>query len=166
MKVLAITSYEDANIGYPTAVVTMREGEKEDDVFLTWLRKTVRYYKEKSNEELLEEDPAPYAWKVYEVEGPDGGEVKAGQIRFTPNPRRSEESIARRVAEIVIGHKAGQVCLPSVKDLDYKWQLGGGNNWWMNIDEETGEYIVAYRYGIGQDEMLAGLQSFLNWTFR
>lgn len=46
-----------------------------------------------------------------------------------------------RVAKIIYGNDT-----VNVKEGGYKWMLGTGNDWWMDIDRETGDYILAHRY--------------------
>jgi len=65
MKVLVIISVDDAQLGQPTAVLSLREGQDVNDVFYEWLLSKEPYWRDKSREEAL---GAPYAWNAVEVE--------------------------------------------------------------------------------------------------
>jgi len=52
--------------------------------------------------------------------------------------------VVERVEQIVCG--TGQI---TEKDTGYRWNLGITNDWKMDRDPQTGEFIVAYRYGMG-----------------
>ena len=84
----------------------------------------------------------------------------ADEIRFKVNPHwKKEEDIAERVAK-VIGYT--DCCPPFKKDSGYRWQLNANNDWWMDIDHETGEYILAYRY----EAPLEAFKIVLEWIFQ
>jgi hypothetical protein len=52
--------------------------------------------------------------------------------------------IVKRVEQIVCG--TGTI---TEKDSGYRWNIGETNDWKMDRDPKTGEFIVAYRYGMG-----------------
>jgi len=75
---------------------------------------------------------------------------KAGEIRFRVHPDDRgddrEGYVVRRVTEILFGSDIELREKPS----GYKWDLRG-NDWWMDRDPTTGEFILAWRYGFGTD---------------
>jgi len=52
-----------------------------------------------------------------------------------------DRDVVERVEQIVEG--SGHV---HEKDSGYRWTLGTTNNWWMDRDQQTCEFILAYRY--------------------
>jgi hypothetical protein len=95
------------------------------------------------------------------------------EIRFRVKGRWAEEDVACRLAVLVAGPSAivtdlatGERQVPWQKTGGYKWTLEPGNDWFMDIDPQTGEYVLAYRYG-GPDfpKVLEGLKPFLEWIF-
>ncbi|MFC1598821.1 hypothetical protein ACFL2U_02330 [Patescibacteria group bacterium] len=75
------------------------------------------------------------------------------EIRFKVNDHERKKAknkdewdleIVERVEQIVCG--TGTVM---EKDSGYRWNLGETNDWKMDRDSQTGEFIVAYRYGMG-----------------
>lgn len=82
--------------------------------------------------------------------------------KYAPNPDEWDRQIVERVCHVVAGSDPVYE-----KDSGYRWQLGITNNWWMGKDLETGEFIVAYRYGNNSEtqEVLRALRIFLIWTF-
>jgi len=74
--------------------------------------------------------------------------VQYGVIRVLPG-RWSEEDFMERVSLMVMGRDADateESKLPYIKDGGYKWALDRCNDWWGDVDKETGEFVVAYRY--------------------
>lgn len=67
------------------------------------------------------------------------------EIRFKSHPNYKDKDVINRVAQIVTGTADGIF----EKDSGYKWSLDSSNDWWMDKDPETGEFILAYRYGGG-----------------
>jgi hypothetical protein len=67
-----------------------------------------------------------------------------------------EEALRQRIAAIVSSNP--MVCL---KEKGYHWQLDNSNNWWMDIDPETKEHILVYRYGT--PEKMAALLLVILW---
>ena len=84
------------------------------------------------------------------------------EIRFKGKPGwypNEVEKVVNRVARIVCG-------TPMVfkKENGYRWQLDGSNNWWMDFDENTEEFILAYRYGSGGNGVyFQNLQKVIPW---
>jgi hypothetical protein len=69
------------------------------------------------------------------------------EIKFKTYPGETGErdkQLAERLSRLVDVDGGGHVY---EKESGYRWQLGGNNDWWMDRDSETGEIIVAYRYG-------------------
>lgn len=85
------------------------------------------------------------------------------EIRFKVR-NWDEDAVATRVVDVIAGHEASKICPPFKKDSGYRWQLDASNDWWMDIDRETGEYILAYRYG--QEDTLKAIKIVLEWIFK
>lgn len=70
------------------------------------------------------------------------------EIRFYGHPdwvlKGREREIAERIALIVYGEKD---LWESTNRGGYRFQLGNGNDWKVDRDLRTGEWIVYYRYG-------------------
>ena len=71
---------------------------------------------------------------------------------------KDEEQIALRVAQ-VIGYSPH--CPPHKKDSGYRWQLNDSNDWWMDRDPKTEEYIIAARYS--STVPMEALKTVLEW---
>ena len=72
------------------------------------------------------------------------------RVRFHVNPHDRndedrEEGIVRQVARLILGTDSGV----KRQDRGYKWCLDSHNDWKMDRDLNTGEYILAWRYGGG-----------------
>jgi len=81
-------------------------------------------------------------------------------IRFKPRGKWQEAEVANRLAK-VIGYT--DYCPPFSKDSGYKWQLNASNDWWMGVDQETGEYILAGRYA--SQKLMDALKVLTEWIF-
>lgn len=82
-------------------------------------------------------------------------------IRFRFRPGISEEyemEILKAIALKITGR-------PNVnlQDSGYRWSLGWGNDWWMDKDLETGEFILAFRYGENKQKEMEALRTVLIW---
>lgn len=81
------------------------------------------------------------------------------QIRFKiPHPTTSEDDRA------IIDRLASIVCWqPQVTErtAGYRYQLDSTNDWWADKDPETGEFILAYRYGT--KERMDPLEKIVLW---
>lgn len=83
------------------------------------------------------------------------------EIRFNPHPTHrpeDDEVIIQRVASIIIGNKD-----IFRKESGYRWQLGSGNDWKMDRDTITGEFIISYRYGHGRKKEMLALRMTIIW---
>lgn len=65
-------------------------------------------------------------------------------FRFKANPRWKDVQVVRTVAQIVQGTRVF-----FRQKSGYRWMLGRSNDWWMDKDPQTGEFILAWRYGGG-----------------
>lgn len=74
---------------------------------------------------------------------PSGKIFFGDKIRFKANPLYKDEDVVKAVARIV---QNTEEFFEQPSGGGYKWVLGGSNNWWMNKDPETGEFILAWRY--------------------
>lgn len=77
------------------------------------------------------------------------------EIRFRVWPSHKPEQdewLVKRIALLVNGNNE-----VFIKESGYKWQLGGANDWKMDKDLETGEFIVSYRYGHGRKKEMEAL---------
>ncbi len=72
-----------------------------------------------------------------------------------------EEQLVRRVADVVAGSERAR---PQRQEQGYAWSLEAGNDWKAEVRD--GRLVVAYRYGGGHAEMMAGLATFLAWSLR
>lgn len=87
------------------------------------------------------------------------------KIRFKVNPRhRSEHDIliVQRVANIISD-------IPAVKERreGYRWELDSTSDWWMDKDSKTGEFILAYRHGVGGNRKhMLRLRATILWLLR
>ncbi len=70
----------------------------------------------------------------------DGKILSGNRFSFRANPRWKDEDVVRSVARIVMDTEEFSEQLSG-----YKWMLGGSNDWWMDKDPETGEFILAWR---------------------
>mgnify|MGYP001583051143 CR=1 FL=1 len=73
---------------------------------------------------------------------PSGKIFFGDKIRFKANPLFKDEDVVKAVARIVLNTEVFSV-QPS--GSGYKWMLGASNDWWMDKDPETGEFILAWR---------------------
>lgn len=65
-------------------------------------------------------------------------------FKFKANPGWKDEDVVKFVARIVQGTEK------FFKQPDgYKWMLGRSNDWWMDKDPQTGEFILIWRSGWG-----------------
>lgn len=80
--------------------------------------------------------------------------ARSNEIRFFSNPIYKDEDVVGSVAQIIIGKKDFYEQEPN---HGYKWVIAG-NTWWMDKDSETGELVLAYRYGFSE-EMQAKIQA-------
>ncbi len=62
------------------------------------------------------------------------------RFKFKANPLWTDEDVVKYVARIVMGKEEF-----SEQSSGYKWMLGASNDWWMDKDPETGEFILAWR---------------------
>jgi len=83
---------------------------------------------------------------VFDKRGEKGIMPKPGsnEIRFKANPNYKDEDVVKFVEQIVCG--TGSIF---EKQGGYRWQLGPSNDWWMDKDQQMGEFILACRYGSG-----------------
>lgn len=86
------------------------------------------------------------------------GEGKGRNIRFKVHPRITEDVVVNRMAQLV-GFTPH--CPPFIQQSGYKWQLNDSNNWWLDFDKQTGEYIFAGRYAT--QELLEAYVTVLDW---
>jgi hypothetical protein len=75
-----------------------------------------------------------------------------GQVRFKINPKDWEdeeirEYYARRVAMLVQGED-----IIYRQDTGYVWTLGSSNDWFLDIDESTQEFVLAHRRYFEQEK--------------
>lgn len=61
---------------------------------------------------------------------------------FRASPLWKDEDIVKSVAKMILGTEEFHE-----QRSGYKWMLGGTNDWWMDKDPETGEFVLAWRYG-------------------
>ena len=84
------------------------------------------------------------------------------EIRFKGRPGwypDETEYVVNRVAHIVCGSP-----LVFQKEHGYRWQLDGSNDWWMDFDEKTQEFLLIYRYSNRvNDVYLQSLQTAIPW---
>ncbi len=70
------------------------------------------------------------------------GKILSGdRFRFKANPPWKDEDVVKSVAKIILGTEEFHE-----QRSGYKWMLGGSNDWWMDKDQETGEFVLAWRY--------------------
>ena len=82
------------------------------------------------------------------------------EIRFRVYPNYKEREVVERVAQIVTG-PTDEIF---EKDSGYKWSLDSSNDWWMDKDRSTGEFILAYRYGDGGNApLMEALRRVIIW---
>ena len=83
--------------------------------------------------------------------------IRSNEIRIRPGDWAVNEFMLR-VSRMVNCDFRSEA--PYKRDSGYGWQLDDGNNWWGGVDAFTGEYIVAYRYGAGNErrELLLALE--------
>ncbi len=48
-----------------------------------------------------------------------------------------------------------------VKETGYRYALDEGNDWWADRDPQTGEFVLAYRYGT--KERMDALKVVVDW---
>lgn len=93
----------------------------------------------------------------------------AKKVRFKVEANWSEEEVAQKVATVIGGADTLKICPPFRKESGYRWQLDATNDWWMDTDPETGEYILVYRYASGHNDKaikaIEGLRDYLEWIF-
>ncbi len=73
----------------------------------------------------------------------DGKILSGDRFRFKANSLWKDEDVVKCVARIV---QNTEEFFEQPSGSGYKWMLGGSNNWWMDKDPETGEFILAWRY--------------------
>lgn len=73
---------------------------------------------------------------------PSGKILSSSRLRFKANPLWKDEDVVRAIARIV---QNTEEFLEQSNGSGYKWMLGGSNDWWMDKDLETGEFILAWR---------------------
>ncbi len=71
----------------------------------------------------------------------DGKILSLNRFSFKANPRWKDEDVVKFVAKIILGTEEFYE-----QRSGYKWTLGGSNDWWMDKDPQTGEFILAWRY--------------------
>ena len=82
------------------------------------------------------------------------------EIWFKLGPRhKDDEWLIGRIATIITGEDTF-----FVKESGYRWVLDPGNNWFMDRDSITGEFILAYRYsGSHNKEQMDALRVTILW---
>lgn len=68
------------------------------------------------------------------------------KIKFRLKPNLSEGQELEYIRAIALRVVGQPEVYENKRGSGYKWQLGASNDWWMDKDFETGEYILAYRY--------------------
>lgn len=90
------------------------------------------------------------------------------EIKFAIHRRwadAGEQAIARRVAQ-VISPPDDQFPVFEGEPHGNRWNLDGGNNWWLRIDLEGKTAKLHYRYGGGGNaEFMQSLEKVLTWVF-
>ena len=90
------------------------------------------------------------------------------EIRFYGDPNwiteREARALVGRVANMVTGDSSAFWVATDNRE-GYKYQLGTGNDWKMDRDIRTGEWILFYRYGSGRLNEMAAVRATILWLF-
>lgn len=87
------------------------------------------------------------------------------EIKFKFHHRwDAEESVARRVAQIIRGDIDHGFPVFEPENFGDRWNLDSSNNWFLRIDFLRNTASLKYRYG-SNNEFMNGLQKVLEWVF-